>query len=99
MLDAAPEHAAAQKERVGTQQVSPPLGDDETDEAVVAEAIADAHGPDLVPPAGHQRLQLGLVTPDGREVELIGAQRELRGATQIVCRQRREVDDEARGCR
>ena len=68
------------------------LGDHQTDQTVVAEPVAHPDRPDLVPAAGGQRLHVGFVAADGREVELVGAQRQLRGAAQVLVAQRGEID-------
>ncbi len=71
---------------------SPRSAIDEADEAVVAEAIAHSDRAHLVAPAGEQGLHLGFVAPDRREVELVGAQRQLRRTFDLVLGRRREVD-------
>jgi hypothetical protein len=91
MLHAAAEHAAAQEERVEAPLIGAALGDDEPDEPVVAEAIADANRAHLVPAVPGHGLELGLVAADGREVELVGPERELRGALHVLGGERREV--------
>ena len=84
VLDAAAQHAAAQEERVEVPRLVAALGDDQADQAVVAEAVPHADRADLVPAAGGQRLHVGFLATDGGEVELVGAQRQLRRPAQVL---------------
>ena len=86
VLDASAEDAAAQKKRIQVPGVVSAFDDDEPDEAVVAEAVADADGSNLVPASGDERLQLRFIPPPRREVELVGPQCQLRGTTQVLVR-------------
>ena len=92
MFDATPEHAAAEEKRVEIPPVGAALGDHEADETVVAEAIADADGADLVVPTGGESLHVRFLATDRREVELVGSERQLRRSTEIVAAHRSELD-------
>ena len=53
------------------------MHDEETDEAVIAEAIADPNRPNRMMTIAGECLDVAFFPPNGGEVELIGSEREL----------------------
>ncbi len=94
MLGASTQHATTHEERVGAQFLRRALGDQQAHETVVAEPVAHAHRADVVSTCLQQRPHLAFVTTDGREVELVRAHRQLRGAREVGLDQGLDLHDE-----